>query len=182
MTPLDYSCDICHKSKHSGEKEMYMGIGGKGVESLPSPMFVAQVDCIGCHVSKKGKAEMEHFEGFTLVPSEDGCISCHGKDYKGMLSDWKSSLDEALKKTSVRIEAAKKILETAKGDNPNLAQAKKLYDDARHNFEFVKFSKGVHNVDYALSLLSFADQSAEKINSLLSQKKEARAKKTEVVF
>src|SRR3990172_3708856 len=31
VKPLQYDCSICHEGKHNAQKEIYMGVGGKGV-------------------------------------------------------------------------------------------------------------------------------------------------------
>lgn len=148
VKPLDYSCNICHENKHTGQKELYMGISGKGVENMPSPMFIAQVDCIGCHLVKKGTGKNgNEINGSTLEPSEDGCLNCHGEDYKGMLKDWKDAVNKELKEVKRTLEVLRPYMKQAP------LQAKQFFNDAEYNIEFVEYSKGVHNVDYAISLL-----------------------------
>jgi len=178
VEPLDYSCDICHKSKHFGEKQMYMGVGGRGVESMPSPMFTAQVDCIGCHVSQslKEKAQGGLFDGFTLKPSEEGCISCHGKDYKGMLDEWKKGIKDSLGNLEPVLLRVESIVNSIDKTNLKFAEAAKLVNDARYNYDFVKYAKGVHNVDYAEALLRKAMENLKRAEELLRSKKVARIK------
>lgn len=173
VEPLDYSCDICHKAKHSGEKQMFMGVGGRGVDSIPSPMFTASVDCIGCHVVKTLKEEAQggSFDGFTLKPSEDGCISCHGKDYKGMLGEWKNTIKNSLSNLEpalLRVEAVAKGIDK---NNKKFEEALNLVNDARYNYDFVKYAKGVHNVDYADALLRKAMENLTKAEEIFKGKK-----------
>jgi len=148
VKPLDYSCNICHEKKHIGQKELYMGVSGKGVENMPSPMFIAQVDCIGCHIVKQGIGKNgNEISGSTLEPSEDGCLNCHGEDYKGMLKEWKDLVNMELKGVKRTLEALRPYMKRAP------AQAKQFFDDAEYNIEFIEYSKGVHNIDYAISLI-----------------------------
>lgn len=159
VKPLDYSCDICHQKKHNGQKKLYMGVGGRGVENMPSPMFIAQVDCIGCHVERKNpnaKNGLE-FRGITLEPSENGCIYCHGEDYRGMLAEWKDSVNSELKEVKRNLNQLRPYIKRSS------SRAKQLFEDAEYNAEFIEFSKGVHNVDYALALL---DKSKEYLNEV----------------
>ncbi|MBI5376200.1 MAG: response regulator [Candidatus Schekmanbacteria bacterium] len=170
VKPLEYSCDICHKDKHTGQKELYMGISGRGVEKMPSPMFIAQVDCIGCHVNKDKVNDHTQFDGFTLRPSEDGCISCHGNDYKGILKDWKDSVNAQLKETKALLSQIAPLV----GGAPD--NIKKLYDDAKYNIEFVEYSKGVHNIDYAIALLDKSKEYINQAREMLFKKSQKSAK------
>ncbi|OGL38904.1 MAG: hypothetical protein A3C43_04145 [Candidatus Schekmanbacteria bacterium RIFCSPHIGHO2_02_FULL_38_11] len=174
MEPLDYSCDICHKSKHLGEKQMYMGVGGKGIEPIPSPMFTAQVDCIGCHVTEalKEKAQGGVFDGFTLKPSEQGCISCHGKDYKGMLDEWKNAIKSSLTNLEPTLKRVESMAELIDKNNPKFAEVFNFLNDARYNYDFVKYAKGVHNVDYADALLRKSMENLNKAEGIFKGRKQ----------
>ncbi len=156
VKPLDYSCNICHEKKHSGQKELYMGVSGRGVENMPSPMFIAQVDCIGCHIIKKENGvNGTQFKGTTLEPSEEGCVNCHGEDYRELLGEWKDAVNAELKDAKKKLSALRPYIKRAP------SKAKQLFADAQYNIEFVEYARGVHNVDYALSLL---DKAREYIN------------------
>ncbi|MDD5672744.1 MAG: NapC/NirT family cytochrome c [Chitinivibrionales bacterium] len=157
--PLDYSCNICHSFTHNATKDLYMGKGGKGVAEKPSHMFKVHVDCIGCHVSNEFPPEVARFKGQTFRPSEAGCLKCHGKDVEGMLENWKSSINEELQKTSALLAKADAKLKEGSLD----AAGKKLLADAQYNYDFVKYAKGVHNIDYALDLLTWSDAALKKV-------------------
>jgi nitrate/TMAO reductase-like tetraheme cytochrome c subunit len=157
--PLEYSCSVCHTSTHSGTREMYMGRGGKGVADKPSHMFLVQVDCIGCHVSERKDHSAAQFTGQTLEPSETGCQKCHGADVEGVLEEWKKSVAEELKKTESLLRRAEARV---KGSG-NPPESVRLLQDARYNYEFVKFAKGVHNPEYAADLLTYSNSSCQKI-------------------
>ena len=178
VEPLDYSCDICHKSKHGGEKQMYMGIGGKGVESIPSPMFTAQVDCIGCHVTKSVRDNVEGgvFDGFTLKPSEEGCISCHGDDYRGMLGEWRKEIKNNLAKVEPVLSQVEKMVKLVDKSNPKYEEVSKLVNDARYNVDFVRYGKGVHNVEYSNALLNKALEFLKKAEESLKKPEVAKKK------
>jgi nitrate/TMAO reductase-like tetraheme cytochrome c subunit len=165
---LEVDCGICHEKKHGGQKEMYMGIGGKGVEPMPNPMFLAQVDCIGCHVMPKTMGAKRFFTGETYEASEISCIGCHGMDYRGMLKEWKESINESLNEVKPFLDKSLRLINSVPKIHKNYRKAFKLYKDARFNYEFVKYAKGVHNVEYADALLNKAKEYAEKSISLLS--------------
>lgn len=169
VEPLQYSCDICHTSKHLGQKEIYMGIGGRGVTSMPSPMFIAQVDCIGCHLVPENISIKAEFSGQTYKATEAGCISCHGNDYLGLLEIWKADLQTKLDELRPQLGDILKLLDaySSKRDK-NYVNAYKLYTDARYNYNFVNYAKGVHNVDYAETLLNKSIQNLKDAKALLA--------------
>lgn len=168
VKPLEYSCDVCHESKHGGQKEMYMGVGGKGFPTVPSHMFEAQVDCIACHVKPKEAGARMRFAGQTYAASESACVDCHGKTFEGMLQTWNESFVKMIAEIKPKIDALQKALKDEK-NNPAFKQADKLYADAMYNIDFVSVGRGVHNVFYAAGLLQVADKSIDKAMELLKK-------------
>ena len=159
VNPLDYDCKICHSFTHNATKDLYMGKGGKGVPEKPSHMFKVQVACIGCHVSEEYPKEIAQFKGQTFRPSEKGCQKCHGADVDGMLDSWKSDISDALKKTEGLLAQARTKLKERGADE----QAQKLFSEAQYNYDFVKYAKGVHNIEYAADLLTYSNSVLAKI-------------------
>ncbi|MDP3787647.1 MAG: NapC/NirT family cytochrome c [Candidatus Omnitrophota bacterium] len=162
--PLKLDCSKCHIDMHSGQKDIYQGRGGKGVPQMPSPMYLAQVDCVGCHiVEEDGKDGFERkLNGKTFRASEAGCIKCHGEKYAGLVGDWKKELDAAIKAIDPRLKEAQNVLSQISADAPNFTYLKNLYDDARYNYDFVRLSTGIHNIYYSAKLL-------EKVNNNLDR-------------
>lgn len=158
-TPLEFSCNICHRSTHNGTKELFMGTGGKGIPPMPSHMFKVQVNCIGCHVAEQFPEETAQFTGQTMRPSEKGCIKCHGSDVEGMLETWKTDISKALNVTAGLIAKAE-----VKTMGPRASdETRKIFSDAKYNYNFVKFAKGIHNVEYATALLEYSNTVCTKI-------------------
>lgn len=155
--PLKLDCSKCHIDMHSGQKDIYQGRGGKGVPQMPSPMYLAQVDCVGCHI-----VEEDGKEGKTFKASETGCVKCHGEKYAGLVNDWKKELDTAIKAVDPRLKEAQNVLSQISADAPNFTYLKNLYDDARYNYDFVRLSTGIHNIYYSAKLL-------EKVNNNLDR-------------
>jgi len=165
--PLEYDCRTCHSSMHEGIKKMYMGTGGRGVDDAPSPMYLAQVDCIGCHVeSAPPPDEVVGFGEKTLVAVEKGCTACHGDDYEGILGMWLASIDEDLAATSKVMDAARAALAGTEGTD-RAKKAHDLLDEANLNYHFVKTFHGAHNPDYAASLLEKARRDAAQALEIL---------------
>ena len=48
-------------------------------------------------------------------------------------------------------------------------EAKKLFEDARHNVNFVKIGKGVHNPFYASELIQVVDRDLDRLFHLLEK-------------
>lgn len=157
--PLEFSCETCHSSLHTATKDLYMGKGGRGIPAQPGHMFLVNVDCIGCHVSNANSHAMAQFIGQTSKPSEKGCIKCHGDDVAGMMEEWKATIAEELAKTKSLMDKAQPVINSGAAD----AKTKKLFGDAKHNYELVKYGKGVHNMDYALNLLNYSNDVFAKI-------------------
>jgi hypothetical protein len=165
---MDFSCQSCHADTHLGPKEMFMGEGGKGVPPTPSHMFTARLDCLACHVqSKSGEGMFKN--GRTFVASEKACTSCHGDKYKGMLQDWKETLDEMVRDIEPKLAAARQAMEKGSAGKGKSAEAKKLYDDAKYNVDFVKIGRGVHNPFYASELIQVADRNLDRLFRLAGQ-------------
>jgi nitrate/TMAO reductase-like tetraheme cytochrome c subunit len=165
--PLDFSCDICHTSKHTAVKDMYRGVGGRGVPEMPDPMFLAQVDCGGCHILPAEIGTRTDFTGTTYRASGLGCRGCHGEGYEAILEMWKAQIGEGLKSLKPLLAKAEKMVTRLKKTNPEVSRrARKLLADARYNYNFVKFGKGVHNVQYSEALLQVARENCKQIEEL----------------
>jgi cytochrome c nitrite reductase small subunit len=159
-------CSMCHTGMHGGQKEIYEGRGGKGIPEMPSPMYLAAVDCLGCHiVEEDGKTEFEQkLTGKTFKASNTGCIKCHGEKYAGLVNDWKKELNSAIGVIEPRINEVQNILAQTSADAPNLAYLKNLYDEARYNYDFVRLSVGIHNIYYSAKLLENVNNNLEKFS------------------
>ncbi|UCD84152.1 MAG: cytochrome c3 family protein [Deltaproteobacteria bacterium] len=163
-------CLICHSASHRAQEKIYMGTGGKGVEDMPNSMFLARVDCAGCHTIPKNGAPQSQFVGQTKEASEAGCLSCHGKDYLGILDDWKASIEDSLKKLKPKLEKAEKLTKGTLLDHKSYQEANDLYLKAKFNYEFVAYANGAaHNVEYSTALLDQAQEDIEKAITLLSR-------------
>jgi len=132
------ACSTCHLRGHSPQANLYSGIGGRGVNPMPSVMFTAGVRCEGCHISVPGQ------QTDTRRASEISCMSCHGPTYRGIFEAWKSGLSKAT--AGLASQMAK--TSSALGSREGAALA-----DAKFNLDLVQNGHGVHNVEYAYALL-----------------------------
>ncbi len=166
---MEYNCQVCHSAIHSSPREMFMGEGGKGAPTTPSHMFAARLDCLACHVQPKGAESGKGKDGTTFIASEKACTSCHGDQYKGMLRDWKGTFEIMIRDIDPRLQAARQALERAEAKRGQGAQARKLFEDARYNIDFVKIGKGVHNPFYASELIQVADRNLDHLFRLVGE-------------
>jgi len=165
--PLAVGCEACHEAKHSGQRAMYLGVGGKGSPSIPSHMYTARVDCVACHITPKAEdAHRAQFTGRTFEASQAACVSCHGQVYAGMLDTWKRTLDTMLTDLKPKLEAARQAAAEPIRDARAAAEARRLLAEAEYNYQFVEHGKGVHNVFYAADLLQRVNAAANRIMTL----------------
>jgi hypothetical protein len=139
-------CNTCHQRGHSPNHQLYAGIGGRGVDPLPSSMYLAGIRCEGCHLDLPGRG------GETRRADQISCMSCHGPKYRKIYYQWKTAVDE-------RTEAMGRLIRQSESmfrrDPPP------AYEDALHNYRLVEQGHGIHNVTYSFRLL---DKSLDLLN------------------
>jgi hypothetical protein len=155
---LEIQCESCHVKLHGLQKEMYMGVSGKGVHDTPSRMFAAQVSCDGCHTHVVSNGELGSLAigEKSLEAERKSCVVCHGEGYDTMLDEWLTAIHDAVATFKTKLEAAEAVLKRHRDEGRELGEAETLMADARYNFEMVNFGKGAHNVEYAVNLLKAA--------------------------
>jgi len=172
LTPASLSCSSCHENRHSGILLLYQGMGVDGVSPSPSPMFLAQVGCRGCHiVPSKLPDETLTFTGQTMKAVSMACDSCHGDGYIEVLESWKVKTGKAVKQTGSVLAEAEKALFSSPPEGPALVEARRLLREGRHNLLFVRASVPVHNPDYALAILDKTVKDLKKVITLTRQVK-----------
>lgn len=163
--PLENSgtCGQCHEQTHAGPLELYRGTGGRGVPDMPSPMYRAQVDCIGCHQYKEQPGEVAAVVGQTFVAGQQRCDHCHGVKYDDVLDIWRRQITMHLAEAEAAVLDARRALDAATLDSAAQLKMQRLLDDASHNVRLVKLGHGVHNVTYATALLNLAVDHAHEV-------------------
>lgn len=154
---LAYDCAVCHEDMHDLQRDLYRGVGARGMESMPSPMYLANVDCVACHLEKKTGVRGTTFEG-----SEKGCTECHGKEYTGVLGESHKATDGTVQELMAKLEAIVKGI-----PNPD-PQLKDELADLRHNLAFVQNGHPVHNIYYSALILR---QAHEKLTAISKKHK-----------
>jgi nitrate/TMAO reductase-like tetraheme cytochrome c subunit len=88
---LTLRCLDCHSNQHSVAEQMYSGVGVEGLPNSPSRMFLAKVNCNGCHKEPEQlKADDAVFETAGAAAKE--CVACHGEGYDEMMDMWQEMM------------------------------------------------------------------------------------------
>jgi nitrate/TMAO reductase-like tetraheme cytochrome c subunit len=162
-------CGLCHQTRHQPQQAMYEGRGGAGAPAIPSHMVRVGIGCISCHILPETGNGRGEFGGTTFVASEAACVRCHGARYQGMLDAWKQTIDAMLADLTPKLAAVGRLVEAAPAPDPKRESAGRHVTDAKHNLDFVRFGRGVHNVFYAAELLQVADRGLDKAARLVGQ-------------
>ncbi len=146
------SCETCHVGGgHSPQRDLYVGIGGKGAKPQPAAMYLAGVRCESCHIVAK--------DGRKLA-SEVSCMSCHGASFFRIYQDWQTTLAERLQKTKELLTQTEPIIAAFAGAVPQSTQHS--FQRAQENVLFVEHARPVHNPGYASALLRQAYEDLQR--------------------
>ena len=162
----DSNCIKCHSmDEHNAKRNMFMGKGMKDLPDLPSPMFLAHLDCASCHIAlsnSEGISKGIKRKGFEEIIKS--CSECHGPGYDDMARHWKKLLTAETDKTEKALLKARNSI-TASRNSARFGQAEQLLEQADNYLQFTQNGRGLHNIDYALKLLV---KSQEKIQEALA--------------
>ncbi len=140
-------CGACHGGGHTPARDLYAGLGGKGVPPMPDAMYRAGVRCEGCHFEDGG--------GAARKAGAVSCMSCHGPGYLKIYEGWRRSLAERVGGVRRALDATSRAVG---GAVPALA-------DARANVELVERGRGIHNLRFSLALLDAAHEQLNEARS-----------------
>jgi hypothetical protein len=132
-------------------------------------MFAARLDCLACHVQPQGVGVGTGKDGTTFVASEKACTNCHGDQYRGMLKDWKATFEAMIRDIDPKLNAARQVSESVGAKGGKGVEARRLFEEAQYNIDFVKIGKGVHNPFYASELIQVADRNIDHLFRLVGQ-------------
>ncbi len=160
---IELACGDCHGELHEHTRDMYMGIGAKGVKDTPSGMYISKIRCTGCHTIEKTIHDNKSVSARTWEAKKKACVLCHKEGYEKMAEDWKkgmASFTGALQKT---VDEYKKALDQRKGPKDVLAD----WDNIEYNMHLLRNGRGEHNIQYAVeigrSILASVQQGYKKM-------------------
>ena len=159
LSVLDVSCESCHSNLHTGAKEMYLGVGAKGVPSTPSRMFAAQINCTGCHTQVTTQGGLSFLGQGSKTADVKACAACHDARYVPMVAVWKEQ-GAALAGESRQQAAEAKALASRLGD----AASKQVADELAFNAEFIQQGHPVHNIEYAIRIVRYGAEAVAKLS------------------
>jgi nitrate/TMAO reductase-like tetraheme cytochrome c subunit len=161
-------CSGCHSKTHGGQESLFAGIGGLGVHDMPDPMFESGMNCQNCHVYHAYGGEFQS-KGDINIAKPESCEPCHGAGYARILKSWQETASEKLQIVKNALQRTKSEITNSQANESNKQRAKKLVENAEHNYNLVKNSRAIHNIKYSDELLSasygFLNESLEKIKS-----------------
>ena len=165
MNPKEL-CKSCHF-----QGAVLKGFGAKGIEATRS--LHTAIPCVSCHMTEKNHL-MKVLRPDDPDLSEDrldSCSNCHEvKDRKmraGQIKDMEAWYNETIEP----VQKDLKFVEAKLKENPDIlnAELKETLEDIRSNLTIIQNdgSNGVHNLDYALEIMSLAKRQLKKIKKAI---------------
>lgn len=156
---ITFKCIHCHKGKHAGQLGIYSGqVSTLGLPDMPSPMYLAHVDCIGCHYSDTKSSAVSDLNGETLTASDKSCVKCHGLKFKGLWNRTKKELKKTLAKLTEKIEQANTYIENSSSPENELYKIKDKMQKAEQMYNFLLTARGEHNIYLASWIIREVDK------------------------
>jgi hypothetical protein len=144
MEQLPGDCSSCHSQQHQAVKAFYMGVGGRGVKETPAPMYLAHVDCKGCHTL----TDETPVGDVITKASLESCIKCHGDKVRPVYTGWKLLVENRRDEVSREYNKVRQILSSKWGKK----MAENRLEDARHNLALMNGVVGIHNISFTEEL------------------------------
>ena len=161
MTLEQFDCQECHINQHSVQQRAYLVETGTGAEEQAiNPMFLAHVDCTGCH-TEPHVLEANPLSGAEVAAaSKHACDRCHKPGLGDqMIPLWQTTTKDLYARAQADLEARRAETLTARGDRL-AGEAESLM-----NLVVVDGSWGVHNPSYTQGLLERALAKLEEAKS-----------------
>lgn len=143
----ELECQTCHRGTHQEQVMLFTGQVGSH-PGTPSPMFVAGLDCAGCHSFHES---IQPEESGSQVALPRSCETCHGTGYNRLLSMWREGARSKLAEFTASLGSVDRMVRAA-GATAR-AEANEPLSEARRIEHVVQVGKPVHNVTYYDQLL-----------------------------
>ncbi len=162
-------CGSCHRDRHRDILSLYQGTGAEDIEGNPSPMYLANVECIACHqLSSDFSGDVMESSVPVMKASESTCDPCHETGRGNMVSAWKQDIERIMNEVSDKLERTETALSSQEGSGPE-KQARVLLIKSRRNLAFIRAGIPVHNYDYVVKILETINADMEAAISLTRQ-------------
>jgi hypothetical protein len=158
-------CQAWHESTHDGipcgdchfEPGWESTIRGKFQASSQALKYITNT------CGSRPHAEVPSIRGQTYLAAQPACDHCHGERYGDLLDAWKMTVDEHLSRTEAACARARDAIDALEGDAVELLRPRRLLADAEHDVRFVRFGRGVHNINYATALFNVVIENCREI-------------------
>lgn len=158
-----FDCRKCHTDQHGVQRRNYIEESKNAAgESAPavSPMFLAHVDCTGCHIKQRPLGIKPTSGATVAVATPEACDACHKPGFgKSMIPLWQKAAHSLYEQTESDLAAATPRA-TTDAQRTALADARRALDAVRADGSW-----GVHNPRYTQQLL---EQARAKLNPMKS--------------
>ncbi len=162
-------CQSCHRGEHLVQQSTYKSYGQLAHQpeagSTVTPMFMAHVDCTGCHVLLKPVPGKEGSGAVVATATPKACDNCHQAGLgEQMIPQWQNATRQLYEAAMRQMPPSGRALS---------AQAEAYVRDARHLLEVVRLdgSWGVHNPKYTEKLIREARERLAAAEKLAAQPK-----------
>ncbi len=167
---ISFECANCHQDKHLTQLEIFSGKLPKEIKGslpeMPSPMYKAGVNCIGCHY--KDTSKNEGFSGHNQLPSSQACLKCHGEKFKATWDNAIKDVEGSLKQLTTKLESAKSALAASSRPEGELKKARAKVAAAGLLVDFLRTAHGEHNVYLAAAMMREADRDLTEAGGALA--------------
>jgi predicted CXXCH cytochrome family protein len=163
------SKELC-KSCHS-QAAVLKGFGAKDIEETRSLHTAAA--CIACHMTEKNHLmKMFRPDDPNLAKDRlDSCSDCHEIKDRVMRTAQLHDMESWYKEAFEPVQADLKMIDEKLKNNPDIlnAELKAKLNDVKTNMSIIinDGSNGVHNLDYALEIMSLAKRELKEIKTAI---------------
>lgn len=145
-----FECANCHKDQHAVQRTNYFNVDAH--PTLPqngsNPMFLAHVDCTGCHVKPRPPSSNAVSGAMVLAASPQACDKCHQAGYgERMVPLWQNATRKMYDQARTDLAA----VTAARPGNPEAERVKSILDQVEADGSW-----GVHNPVRTKALLEEA--------------------------
>lgn len=146
----EFDCRDCHTDQHNIQRSTYFNIVSPAEpSSAVSPMFLAHVDCTGCHIKARAIEGKPDSGALVHAAAPEACDACHKPGYGAQIIPlWQKTTRTMLEQAERDVAKTRAVA----GFDPALvAEAEGLMRLVREDGSW-----GVHNPRYAQHLLEQA--------------------------
>jgi len=145
LTHAVSDCASCHPNHHQEQLQMFEGVGGELAPGAAGGMTASRVACRSCHqvldVSPTGT--------MLWKSSADVCSMCHDAAQVSDLLIYQDALGKSLLDIEAALGRAQQARDQAELTDERRTEFDGRLTKLRHDAEFLRIGKGIHNVHYA---------------------------------